>query len=237
MKIIDRNLNYGRNIVKSFLLRSMPFSKVLDIGAGKGADLLNAKQINNKAILYAIDYNSFNLEYLQDKGIKTFKIDIEHEKIPLADSSVDVVIANQILEHIKEVFWVWHEISRVLKTGGKLIVGVPNLASFHNRVLLLLGKQPTCIQNFSAHIRGYTLSDIKKFLENCWEGYKILSFKGSNFYPFPPFLAVPLSKLFPGMAVSIFLLLEKRKEYSGEFIIYVQKAKLETNFFIPRTQK
>ena len=53
------------------------------------------------------------------------------------------MIANQILEHTKEVFWIWHEIARVLAPQGQLILGVPNLASAHNRLLLLLGRQPT----------------------------------------------------------------------------------------------
>ena len=233
MKIIDKRLNYGRAIVKDFLFRSMPFSKVLDIGAGNGADLMTSKQINNRATLYAIDYYKPNLKSLKDKGIKSFNINIECEKIPLPNSSIDIVIANQIFEHIKEIFWVWHEISRVLKKEGNLIIGAPNLASLHNRLLLFLDKQPTCIQSFSAHIRGYTLADIIQFQEKCWGGYKLLDFKGANFYPFPPEIAVILSKLFPQLAVSIFILLKKEKEYKGEFIKYLQKTRLETNFIIP----
>jgi len=144
-----------------------------------------------------------------------------------------VIIANQILEHVKEIFWIWHEISRVLRIGGKLIIGIPNLASLHNRLLLLFGKQPACIKCYSAHIRGYTFEDIMKFQKTCWGGYRLLNFKGSNFYPFPLPLSLFLSKIFPKMAVSIFLLLKKEKEYKGEFISYLQKARLETKFFNP----
>lgn len=101
---------------------------------------------------------------------------------------------NQIFEHVKEVFWILHEVTRVLKKGGSLIVGVPNLASLHNRFLLLLGAQPTSIQNDSAHLKGFTKSDFKKLLQSGFNGgYKLEGFAGSNFYPFPPLLAKPLN--------------------------------------------
>jgi len=90
------------------------------------------------------------------------------------------------------------------------VLGVPNLASLHNRLLLVIGKQPTSIQNSSAHVRGYTKSDILKLLR-IYGGYEVIVFKGSNFYPFPLLLAKPLAKCFPNMAWSIFFLLKKTK--------------------------
>lgn len=95
-----------------------------------------------------------------------------------------------------------------------------------------MGRQPTCIKNYSAHIRGYTYRDIMDLLDKVDMKGKInvLKFKGSNFYPFPPPIANLLGKLLPSMSVSIFFLLEK-KDYNGEFIKYLQKENLETNFY------
>jgi predicted SAM-dependent methyltransferase len=80
--------------------------------------------------------------------------DIECDRFPFADETVDLVVANQILEHVNEIFWVLHECARVLRLGGILVIGVPNLASFHNRVLLAAGRQPTSLINASAHVRA-----------------------------------------------------------------------------------
>jgi hypothetical protein len=144
-----------------------------------------------------------------------------------------VVIANQILEHVKELFWIFHEATRVLRVGGHLIVGVPNLASLHNRVLLAVGKQPTCIQNHSAHVRAFTRSDLLKFLETCFSGgFRLTKFGGSNFYPFPPFIAKPLASLLPHMAWGIFLMLRKERAYSSEFIAHPIAHQLESNFYL-----
>jgi SAM-dependent methyltransferase len=109
-----------------------------------------------------------------------------NHSFPFDDGSFDIIIANQILEHTIELFWIFHEITRVLKKGGgKLIIGVPNLASLHNRFLLSIGRQPTSIKSASAHIRGFTKPDMVCFVNTCWPGgYKLVKWGGSNFYPF-----------------------------------------------------
>ncbi len=146
---------------------------------------------------------------------------------------MDVVMTNQVLEHVKEIFWILHEISRVLKVGGHIIIGVPNLASFHNRVLLLLGKQPTVIQNHSAHLRGYTKHDILRMFQMIFpDGYHLEDFRGANFYPFPPFAAKPLAQLLPNGAWSIFFLLRKKKVHQDEFLLHPVLKQLETNFYV-----
>jgi len=160
-------------------------------------------------------------------------LDIERGVFPFANESIDVVVANQILEHTKEIFWIFHEITRVLTVGGKLIIGVPNLASLHNRLLLLIGIQPTSIQNASAHVRGYTKYDLLRFLRNCFpDGYELKGFGGSNFYPFPPIIARPLARIFPNMAWGIFFMFEKQKPYQREFLDFPVTNRLETNFFL-----
>lgn len=233
--IIDRQLNYGRDCISEFLSGShnKNFNRVLDIGAGHGDDLLLVKKFNSRAECNGIEIYEPYAEELRKKGIIVHSLNIEYDKYPFDSESLDLVIANQIIEHVKEIYWMFHEISRILKTGSNLIIGVPNLAAFHNRVLLLLGKQPSCIQNNSAHVRGYTRHDLLKLLNTCFEGgYKLKAFRGSNFYPFPSLIAKPLSRIFPNSAWSIFFLLEKVKPYKKEFLEFPEINQLETNFYL-----
>jgi hypothetical protein len=144
-----------------------------------------------------------------------------------------VILINQVFEHVKDVFWILNEISRVLKVGGHLIVGVPNLASLHNRFLLLMGKQPTSIKNNSAHLRGYTKSDFRNLLNAGFtDGYSLAGFGGSNFYPFPGPIAKPLAGLIPTMAWGIFMNWKKEKAYKNEYLVYPIEKQLETSFFL-----
>lgn len=226
-------LNYGRHLIKEFLGKSMPFQRVLDLGAGTGDDLMAARRINSNAELHAAETFQPNLKTLLDLNINVHKINIECEKLPFPDESMDIIIANQILEHTKEIFWIFHESSRILPVGGTIILGVPNLAALHNRILLLLGRQPSPLKTASAHVRGFTRQDITQFLNSCFPGgYHIEGFGGSNFYPFPPAVARPLAKLFPNAAWGIFLMLKKTKPYDREFLDYPVENQLETNFFI-----
>ena len=230
--MIDKKLNYGRHIIENYAIKSMPYSTVLDIGAGSGSDLEIYQSVNPHAKLFAIESYQPNIDILMSKNIESFTLDIEKDKLPFENNSLDVITVNQVLEHVKEIFWILHEITRVLKVGGKLIIGVPNLASFHNRLLLLMGKQPTCIRTDSAHVRGYTKDSIIGFLK-LLPGYEIKHFKGSNFYPFPPLLARPLANAFPSSSVAIFLCFHKTKEYNNnEFIKFPIKEQLETNYYL-----
>ncbi|TVM00902.1 MAG: class I SAM-dependent methyltransferase [Candidatus Brocadia sp. WS118] len=230
--MIDRLLNYGRHLIKNFLASVGQYQTVLDIGAGCGDDLMIASMINQNSVLHAIEVSPANVYKLTQKNVTVHSINIERDTFPFCDASVDIIIANQVLEHSKEIFWIFHEVTRVLRIGGKVIVGVPNLASLHNRILLVLGKQPSSIKTASAHIRGFTREDMVEFLESCFPGgYKLKAFGGSNFYPFPPAVAKSLAVLFPTMAWGIFFMFEKQRTYKQEFLEFPKARQLETNYY------
>lgn len=231
--MIDRTLNYGRHNIELFLRAAGNYSDVLDLGAGHGDDLLLARKVNSGAKLHAIEVHPVYASALTDKGMSVHSLNVEKDRLPFPNESVDIVIANQLLEHVKEIFWLFHEISRVLPVGGKLILGVPNLAALHNRVLLAVGRQPTPLRNNSAHLRGFTKGDVIRLIGSCFPGgYELRTFRGSNFYPFPPLIARSFALLFPSLAWSIFFLFEKKRTYGKEFLDFPAKEKLETNFFV-----
>ena len=214
--MIDRSLNYGRPIVRRFLEAARPYRQVLDLGAGKGADLLAARALQPDCALHAIETFPPNVALLQQQGIAVTALDLERAPLPFADRSIEVVIANQILEHTKEVFWIWHEIARVLAPGGQLILGVPNLASAHNRLLLLLGRQPSVIKTASAHVRGFTRPDLLQFLETACPGvFALRDHAGANFYPLPPWLAQPLARALPESSLGVVPAAPKAGRVSG----------------------
>jgi SAM-dependent methyltransferase len=230
--LVDRELNYGRHILRD-LTRNIHVARVLDVGGGLGADLATIRSQAPDAELHAIESNVHYANALRQTGIHVRHADLETTPLAYPDRFFDLIIANQILEHVKQLYWVFHEISRTLKIGGHLYVGVPNLASLHNRMLLLAGRQPTCIKSASAHVRGFTKRDLLNFISACWPGgFELVAFRGSNFYPFPRSVAKPLSRIFPSAAVSIFFLFRKAAYYGGQFVRFPED--LETNFFLGR---
>jgi len=231
--MIDRSLNYGRHHIYRFLKKTGSLSRIIDVGAGHGDDLVAARVFSPNAALTAIENWPPYVEELNAKGISVYPLNIERDRIPFEDESFDAVIANQVLEHTKELFWIFHEVTRVLRMGGRFIIGVPNLAALHNRVLLALGRQPSPIKSASAHVRGFTKHDILNFVNVCFpNGYDLIGFGGSNFYPLPPFMAKPMASLFPTLAWGIFIMLEKRCPYHKQFLEFPINNKLETNYFL-----
>jgi SAM-dependent methyltransferase len=232
-------LNYGREQVVEAALRYVKecapkHVRVLDIGLGGAKDLTNIRSAIEKVSsatvsLHGVEVYPPNVERAQALGIEVYQLDIERSSLPLADKFIDIVVANQIVEHVKEVFWIFSEISRVLKPGGIAIIAMPNLASFHNRIALLFGIQPTCIEPLSAHVRGFTKDGFKRLIE-CDGYFRLINTRGSNFYPLPPALSRPLSRILPGMAVCAIYSV-KRTDQDGCFIDVLQERFFETPFY------
>lgn len=227
-------LNYGRSHITEWCnayIRSQNRNAytVLDIGCGRGKDLQNIRNAaSNQVALYGIEIHEPAIRICEESKITVFPIDIEKTAIPVGDHFFDILILNQVLEHTKEIFFVFSEISRVLKPDGIVIIGVPNLASLHNRILLLMGRQPTCIEVLGPHVRGFTISSLKKFIE-MGDYFHVIEIKGANFYPFPPSLSTRLSRAFPGLSASFFFLVV-RTDKSGNFIDVLEKRHFETNY-------
>ncbi|HWY60550.1 MAG TPA: class I SAM-dependent methyltransferase [Rhizomicrobium sp.] len=229
---MDNNETYGRHVVERFLRSLPPVQTAVELGAGPGHDLATVRRVFPNCQRIAVEGSSAFINSRLTTNAETIRIaNIERDELPVTPGSVDLVIANQVLEHTKEVFWIFDQVFRSLKVGGHFIVGVPNVASFHNRLLLLAGIQPTQHKLYSAHVRPFSKADTIKFLSVCFPGCSVISFKGSQFYPFPRFAARFLAAAFPTLAFSIFFLIRKDAVYNGEFAAYPVKANLETNFW------
>jgi hypothetical protein len=85
----------------------------------------------------------------------------------------------------------------------------------------------------SAHVRVFSKNDTLLFYREISHGFAVVEgFYGSQFYPFPRILARPLATLFPALSFSIFFLIRKTENYNGEFIEWLSRARLETNFYV-----
>ena len=54
------------------------------------------------------------------------------EFLPFADASVDVIVCDNVLEHVPNPAAVVNEIKRVLKAGGVVYMGVPFIIQYHS---------------------------------------------------------------------------------------------------------
>ena len=233
LQFIDIQEQYGRHVIEEMLARLASVHLVCDLGVSLGHDLGLVRKRFPEAHLLGIDCAETHKLRLEQQGIILRVLDLEREALPFADESVALFIANQIFEHIKDLFWLSHEVARTLRRGGYLIVGVPNIGALHNRLTFLFGKQPSQMKAHSAHIRGFTAQEIPRFFSICCSGgFQLELFRGAQFYPFPRPMARLLARWFPSLAHSAFYLLKKTSHYSGEFLRHPVEAGLETPFFL-----
>lgn len=228
------SLIYGRDIVQSWALEHIDKtqgcnSSVLDIGCAKGDDLLGIKsKVTGNVSMYGLEtYEPYRI-IAAENGIHVSAFDLEEERMPFENSTFDVIILNQILEHTKELFFIFDELSRVLKPDGILIIGVPNLAAWHDRLMLLLGEQPTGMKVLGPHVRGFTKNGFIMFIEAA-ACFKVKSVKGAGFLPFPIPLAKLLATIFPSFASSLFFKVI-RQPSTKTFADVVKERMFETNY-------
>lgn len=233
LRFVDQNELYGAHIMRDFARGLTDIRTAVDLGPGAGRDLAILKQAHPTAATIGLEACLEFAKGLEGKGHEVRILDLERDVFPFADSSVDVFVANQLLEHMKETFWVFHEVARCLRIGGAFLIGVPNVLAFHNRMLALLGRHPTQYKLSGPHVRPFSIPDMKQFLATCWPGgFAVEAVAGAQFYPLPTALARPITRLAPGLAFSIFFKLRKMAAYDGEFLDYPPRNKLQTNFYL-----
>ena len=131
--------NY-KSIFFSSLLRSVPDPQVfVDVGC---ANCQVISEISTNAVKIGIDISSNSMLGGTPNALDT---DVSHlwicdaEFLPIPESSVDVVLCNDLFEHLLKPELIRDELFRILKPGGYLIANVPNLVHLGNRISILFG--------------------------------------------------------------------------------------------------
>jgi SAM-dependent methyltransferase len=98
--------------------------RVLDVGCAMGGflDYLHAKGIKS---LSGIDTIPKYINYAKRKNNYTIKLG-SAESIPFEDNSFDLLVMDQVLEHLIEPRRAFQEAKRVLVEGGLFCIGVPD---------------------------------------------------------------------------------------------------------------
>ena len=149
-----------------------------DFGGGGGVEL---EHLDKTRKLIA--------DWKSQLGINVLEGDLLNKPLALETASVDVITCINSLEHWhhspKRLF---HEIVRVLRPGGYLILVTPNAANLRKRVSAICGKNiwdrlewwyhdgdPV----FRGHVREPIIADLKQLME--WNGIEPLRVHGRNF--------------------------------------------------------
>ena len=109
------------------LLEALPAgARVADLGTGNGRFLPELAAHAGSVVAVdasprLLDQARRRVEALNIQGVDLRLGDLLH--LPLRDGEVDAAVANMVLHHLAEPAAVFHEIARVLRPGGVVVVG------------------------------------------------------------------------------------------------------------------
>ncbi len=130
----DRDVAFETGLTKLF-----PFLLTCDLGYRRvfGTCFETAKRVDNRAHHSKISIFGTRVR------TTAFNIDLEHDSIPLADASVDLVLCCEVIEHMDiDPMFMLAEINRITKPGGHLFLTTPNITSTRAVWKILNGYAP-----------------------------------------------------------------------------------------------
>jgi 2-polyprenyl-3-methyl-5-hydroxy-6-metoxy-1,4-benzoquinol methylase len=135
---LEESLQSGHHFYLSLVEKARPQKgKLLDVGAGAGGLLVAAKERGWSPTGYDVNGKITRMASKQWKLPYVFG---DFTKIKWKPESFDAVTLHQVLEHLKSPVSYLKCIHHLLKPGGVLFLGVPNIGSLSSRIKFFLEK-------------------------------------------------------------------------------------------------
>jgi methionine biosynthesis protein MetW len=113
-------------------------ARVLDLGCGTG-ELLAHLMRERGCTGYGVELDDANVQACVARGVNVIQLNLEDGLALFADSSFDVVLQIDTLQHLRNTEVMLRETARVGRLG---IVAFPNFAHWPNRLAVLRGRMP-----------------------------------------------------------------------------------------------
>jgi SAM-dependent methyltransferase len=121
---------------------------ICDLGCGDGALTRRLAAALNAIRVEVIETYPPHVAAATDSGFQVRGDDL-NGSLSFDDESFDLVVANQVIEHLYDTDSFLAEAVRMLKPGGTLVVSTENPASWHNIGALVIGWQQFSLSNVS----------------------------------------------------------------------------------------
>ena len=161
----DRRLNLIRRYVQ------LEGARVLDVGCGIGTYVRKLREVADRA--YGIDIDTGRV----GQG-KTGSLAVAvSERLPFENKAFDMVLLNEVIEHVQDDRQTLREACRVTRPGGHLVIYAPNRLYPFETHGVFLGEQYWCgniplvnylpdllRERLVPHARAYTAKGIRRLI-------------------------------------------------------------------------
>jgi SAM-dependent methyltransferase len=210
MGFLERVFHATEEENRRTILRLLPAragGSMLDLGTHEGEFTERVAEWVQPERVLGVELLAEHAAVARSRGIDVLVGDIDNG-LPFGDGAVDLVHANQVIEHVRRTDGFLSEIRRVLEPGGLALISTNNLSSWHNVLSLVLGYQPTPMHVSDEVIVGNPLdpyeglahedigrTHLRLFTERALvqlcrhHGLERVAVKHVGYYPLPPRLA------------------------------------------------
>lgn len=164
--------------------------KLLDLGCGQGHFTSKIKSTFLNVDVSAVDYSISAIKYASKYFDGIDFIVADAYDLPYSDEYFDIIVCNNIWEHVPDPVFLLEKIKKILKPNGHLILSTPSRFRIENILRIIMGENVTFMsQN---HVTEYSVgqvyeqlkyggfSNIKNFsptidsdLNPIWNSYKL----------------------------------------------------------------
>lgn len=168
--------------------------QVLDLGCGAGTTSAVLFDDHDRFRVTGADVSTTALQQYRATTTNPGVL-LDAQRLPFPDNTFDVVVSDDVVEHLVDTDAYAREIHRVLRPDGWLFLTTPNLAAWFNRLGLLVGVQPAFSEvsfekvfgrpgwDIVGHLRLFTHRSIKEFLDH--HGFTLVECVGARFDALP----------------------------------------------------
>lgn len=184
--------------------RIPPAPRLLDLGCASGAWSAKVAGALGARDTIGVDLSTKGLLAASVRGVLPVHASVDGAALPFGAETLDVVVCDEVIEHVVDTDGLLDDVHRVLRPEGVLVLSTPNLAAWFNRLALLGGIQPAFTEvgysgvygrpgsEVVGHLRLFTWRALREFLAA--HRFDVLSVRGAPYHDLPR-VARPLDRL------------------------------------------
>jgi 2-polyprenyl-3-methyl-5-hydroxy-6-metoxy-1,4-benzoquinol methylase len=136
--------------------------KVLELGVGDAS--LTKRLFDAGAVVDGIELDAVAAELARPYCRAIVVDDLDDKRSTHRDERYDLIIAADVLEHLRDPEFVLSQLRELIRPGGRLVVSLPNVANVYVRLNMLLGRFPYHTKGIldRTHLHFYTLKSAEK---------------------------------------------------------------------------